>query len=135
MNLTPENVSKRYIESWKQTYIPHKRVISPYLKGREIKAISKFFGFSNALTVSAIIDFLLNFGCNLNEFSEQHKFLFSLLKICLGEHDPNLIDRHNITPGIFYEERDKIIVNSILDMRKKGQPVGDLELREYLTQN
>jgi len=90
MNLTAENVSKRYIESWKQTYIPHKRVISPYLKGREIKAISKFFGFSNELTVSAIIDFLEIFGCNLDEFSEQHKFMLSLFKICVGEHDPNI---------------------------------------------
>lgn len=90
MNLTPENVSKRYIESWKQTYIPHKRVISPYLKGRDIKAISKFFGFSNELTVSAIIDFLLIFGCNLDDFSEQHKFMLSLFKICVGEHNPNI---------------------------------------------
>jgi len=47
---------------------------------------------------------------------------------------PSIIDKYGITGEFFYEARDKIIFNSILDMRKKGQPIGDLELREYLTQ-
>ncbi|MDA2920336.1 hypothetical protein MYX76_12735 [Desulfobacterota bacterium AH_259_B03_O07] len=54
----------------------------------------------------------------------------NLLGCCI--ENPDLIDKHNITPNLFYEERDKIIFNTIVEMKSKNLPIGDLEIRQYL---
>lgn len=54
----------------------------------------------------------------------------NVLGCCIS--DPGLIDKHGITPGLFYEERDGIILNTIIEMKAKNLLIGDLEVWEHL---